>query len=200
MRLVALIPAKPLIAAKSRLAGALSDEERAAASLRMLCHVVSEALRAPEIDAVGVISSDQQVLNAIVELGAESLVEHGAGLNHALYLGRRWAIEQQRADALLVVLSDLPLVRAEDLSAVAALAAQANVAIAPSKDGGTNALLLRPPDAIPFRFGTESADQHRREAGTRGLQVAQLDRETLAFDVDTLPDYEAWRKLHAGVG
>jgi 2-phospho-L-lactate guanylyltransferase len=135
-----------------------------------------------------VISSDARALAVARELGAEPLVERGQGLNHALYLGRRWAMERACAEVLLVILSDLPWLASADLEALLALASRASVVIAPSKDGGTNALLLRPPHAIPFRFGPDSAARHAAAAQERGLPVALARSPGLAFDVDTPDD------------
>ena len=188
MKTVAIIPAKSLVEAKSRLAAELPDDRRTAVALNMLRHVIAETVQTPGIASVGVVSKDEQALEAARELGAMIVLEHGQGLNHALYLGRRWALEQVGAGALLVVLSDLPLLKTSDLTDIVALGEHASVVIAPSKDGGTNALLLRPPDAIPFRFGPASASRHAAEAGQRGLAAAQLQRPTLAFDVDTPED------------
>jgi 2-phospho-L-lactate guanylyltransferase len=186
LRVVALIPAKALASAKSRLAPSLDETERSAIALKMLRNVVSAATSSEDLDSVGVISSDERVLDVARELGAQSIAEHGDGLNHALYLGRRWAMEQKRADALLILLSDLPLLTSEDVSHIVLAADEADVVIAPSKDGGTNALLLRPPNAIRFRFGPDSAARHQAEAGSLTLSI--VDRPTLAFDVDTPED------------
>lgn len=188
MRTVALIPAKSLAEAKSRLAPALDPDERAAVALTMLRTVARAAVQAISIEAAAVISHDHRALVVADELGAQPLSEHGQGLNHALYLGRRWALEQVKADALLVILSDLPDLTSADLDELLMLDNRAAVVIAPSKDGGTNALLLRPPDAIPFRFGPDSAAKHAREARQRGLAVKLLRRPRLAFDVDTPDD------------
>ena len=182
---MALVPAKVLAGAKSRLAGVADETQRAEVALDML-HAVLEQLHAISgLDAVAVVTADERVGAVARRLGAERVTEAGGGLNVALEAGRAWAIERG-AEALLVVLSDLPLVRAADVEAV--LAAQAAVAIAPSKDGGTNALLLRPAAAIPFRFGRDSARYHQFEAENRGLAVELIYRESLAFDVDTPDD------------
>jgi 2-phospho-L-lactate guanylyltransferase len=60
-----------------------------------------------------------------------------------------------------------------------------------SPDGvhaGTNALLLRPPDALPFAFGPGSYEAHLRAARERGLDVRVCERPHLAFDLDTAED------------
>ncbi|HEU0167020.1 MAG TPA: 2-phospho-L-lactate guanylyltransferase, partial [Chloroflexota bacterium] len=152
---VAVIPAKRLAEAKSRLAGALSPDERAALSLHMLRSVAGTIAHAVEIDAWAVVSAAGEALSLAEELGGIPIQEPREGLNVALQLGRDWALSKGAA-GLLVVPSDVPLITPGDIAALAAAAAGAHVVIAPSGDGGTNALLLQPPDTIPFRFGRRS--------------------------------------------
>ncbi|HLQ32769.1 MAG TPA: 2-phospho-L-lactate guanylyltransferase [Chloroflexota bacterium] len=190
VKTVAVVPAKSLAAAKSRLAPVLDEQQRAEVSLEMLRAVLEQLRQLPDFSAYAVLSSDERALDLARQLGASALEERQGSLNRALYLGRAWALGAD-AGALLVVLSDLPLVQAGDLAEL--LRIDADVVIAPSKDGGTNALLLRPPEAIPFRFGRASARHHQLEAQKRGLRVSLLERERLAFDVDTPQDLEAIR-------
>jgi 2-phospho-L-lactate guanylyltransferase len=58
------------------------------------------------------------------------------------------------------------------------------VIIAPSHDGGTNALLLRPPHAIGFAFGEGSFARHCAMAAAAGLPCHVYESATLALDVD----------------
>jgi 2-phospho-L-lactate guanylyltransferase len=67
--------------------------------------------------------------------------------------------------------------------------------IAPSRDGGTSALLLRPPDAIDFAFGEESFRRHCTLAQARGVQCQVYESPTLAFDVDVPRDLAILRQL-----
>jgi 2-phospho-L-lactate guanylyltransferase len=63
------------------------------------------------------------------------------------------------------------------------------VVIAP--DGarsGTNALLIRPPEVLPFSFGVDSFDAHLGAARTRGLDIRVCERSHLAFDLDSAED------------
>lgn len=194
MKTVALVPAKNMASAKSRLASAVGSSARAKLSLDMLDTLLHQLRAVPGIAAAAVLSPDPRALDLARHLGATALEERQGSLIRALYLGRAWALGAE-ADALLVVLSDLPLARAEDLAELLREAQHAPVVIAPSKDGGTNALLLRPPDAIPFRFGRASARRHQFEAQKLGLEVAFVRRDSLAFDVDTPEDLATLEKL-----
>ncbi|HLG69016.1 MAG TPA: 2-phospho-L-lactate guanylyltransferase [Chloroflexota bacterium] len=195
--LIALIPAKGLAAAKSRLAPAFSPAERAEVSRHMLRSLLSQVMQLAELDACAVISAGEQALEEARQAGAMPLPEATAGLNKALEAGRAWAVGQG-ASSLLVILSDLPLASLEDLRELLSRRGQAPVVLAPSKDGGTNALLLTPPEAIPFRFGRDSARYHCFEAERHGLPVALVERDGLAFDVDTPEDLRAYRAVQAG--
>ena len=62
------------------------------------------------------------------------------------------------------------------------------VAIVPDRhDRGTNALLLRPPDVIDFRFGGDSRTPTSRPAASAEARVELLDGP-LTLDIDTPED------------
>ena len=165
MRTVALVPIKALTAAKSRLAAALDPAARAALTLRALGNVLA-ALDTPGIAARVVVTPDAAVLRAAEAAGATGLRQEGEGLNEGLAQGRVWAVAAG-AEALLIVLGDLPLLARADVDAILDLADRPGVAVfAPDRHGaGTNALLLRPPDALPFAFGVGSLARPRPRRG-----------------------------------
>jgi 2-phospho-L-lactate/phosphoenolpyruvate guanylyltransferase len=201
MRTIAIVPAKAPALAKTRLAAELAEGDRAAVSLDMLRGVLAQIGRVPAIAGCAVVSADESVLALARQLGCEPIRETGeSGLNPALDLGRVWALDSG-ADALLVIPADLPLVRASDLADIVSRgeAQGPGIVIAPSKDGGTNALLLRPPSGVPFCFGPDSARRHQLEAELRGLAVSVLQRDTLAFDVDTPADLTAYLAIQEGL-
>jgi 2-phospho-L-lactate/phosphoenolpyruvate guanylyltransferase len=69
-----------------------------------------------------------------------------------------------------------------------------------SPDGarsGTNALLMRPPDALPFAFGPDSFEAHLQAAHKRDLAVQVCERSHLAFDLDTAGDLARLKKSGA---
>ena len=92
-------------------------------------------------------------------------------------------------DALLVVLADVPAVKPADIREVLdALPPDRGIVIAPSSAKGTSALALRPPDIIPFRFGDQSFQNHKREAAARKIEHAIVRNEGLANDIDEPAD------------
>ncbi|MEJ7841529.1 MAG: 2-phospho-L-lactate guanylyltransferase [Rubrobacter sp.] len=192
-RVYAVVPVKDLGGTKSRLAPVLDPAARAGLTLYMMGRVVSR-LREAGLDAVGVVSPDPIVLDEALRRGATPLVQESRGLNPALEEGRLWATKNGAA-ALLVLPADLPLIEAEDVRAVLDEAAGgAPVVIAP--DGtrsGTNALLLRPPDALPFLFGPDSFEAHLRAARDREAEARVCENQHLSFDLDTAGDLAKYR-------
>jgi len=184
-----LVPAKALDRAKGRLAALLTEDERRQLALAMLEDVVKALQAVPEIDSVAVISPDAEVLDAARALAAEAIEEPPSvrGLNQALAHGL--SVMSSRPDALLVVLADVPAVKPSDVKEMLdALPADRGVVIAPSSARGTSALALRPPDVIPFRFGEQSFQDHKREAAARKIEHAIVRNEALANDIDEPAD------------
>lgn len=198
MRTVAIVPIKALTAAKSRLAAALDPAARAALTLRALGNVLA-ALDTPGIAARLVVTPDEAVLRAADAAGAIGLRQDGVGLNEGLAQGRTWAMAAS-AEALLIVLGDLPLLARSDVEALLDLADRPGVAVfAPDRHGmGTNALLLRPPDALPFAFGVGSLARHRAAAAAHGLLPRWYDAPGTALDLDTPADLAALDAILTG--
>jgi 2-phospho-L-lactate/phosphoenolpyruvate guanylyltransferase len=200
VRTVAIVPVKDLAGAKSRLAAALRPEERAALALHTLRRVL-DALTLPEIAERIVVSPAAAVLDEAAGCGAHGLRQQGYGLNAALEQARRSLVLEQ-ADAVLVVLGDLPLLTGTDIRALLALAEQlpgAGVVLAPDRHGaGTNALLLRPAGALPFLFGAGSLARFRDATMTRQLTARFYHAPGTALDLDTPADL-AWLARREGV-
>jgi 2-phospho-L-lactate guanylyltransferase len=191
MRVIA-VPVKSLERAKSRLAQVLTPLERAALTLAMLEDVLDACLSMPGWQT-WVVSPDESVLEVSARRRARPIVEEKAGLAAAI---RQVQEDAAGADALAVVLGDLPLLTAESLSRV--LRTLGPVVAAPSaSEEGTNVLLRRPPTAIPARFGTNSFRKHRDAAELKELPFAVVHAPELAFDLDTPDDIAQlleWRR------
>jgi 2-phospho-L-lactate guanylyltransferase len=188
MNVFAVVPVKELWRTKSRLEPILDPGARAGLTLYMMGRVVS-ALRGAGIENVCVVSPDRIVLDEARERGATPLLQESRGLNPALEEGRRWAMERG-ASALLVLPADLPLLDAGDVREVLGGVGEGpSVVISPDgAHAGTNALLLRPPDVLPFAFGSNSYEAHLRAARERDLGLRVCERLHLAFDLDTADD------------
>lgn len=187
--IAALVPVKQLSAAKSRLLPG-DREQVEQLSLAMLGDVLEALLGVPGLGRVAVVTPDARVAEAARAQGAEALLRDDPGLNPAIEAA---AAELAPApdDGVLVVLGDVAAARAEDLARLLAAAPARGVALAPSRDGGTSALLRRPRDVIPACFGPESAARHREEARRAGVECRELALASLEIDVDVADDARA---------
>ena len=166
--IAALVPVKALSEAKGRLAAVLTSEERRRLALAMLADVVTALLGAASIAYIAIISPDKAVLREAERLRARPLPEppQVRGINAALSYGAA-ELAREGADTILVVPADLPTLTPAAVEAV---------------------LALRPPDAIPFRFGPKSFTAHRREAVARAVPTAVVRRDDLTTDIDSPQD------------
>jgi 2-phospho-L-lactate guanylyltransferase len=187
--LVALVPAKPLSLAKTRLGTLLADADRAAVTYAMFADVVAALLAATRIDRVLVVTADER-LAAYARAAGAGVVDEGAprGLNGAVVLGTDAAL-RQGASAVLVVLSDVPLLHAADVDELVARTPRPGVALVPSKEGtGTNAIVRSPGAAIPPCFGGRSLERHVTAAERHRLACAIWRNIPMGFDVDVPED------------
>lgn len=199
----ALIPMKSPAESKSRLADVLDARERTELALAMFVDVITACNDSEMFDIVGVVSSDSDVFWAAREHGAKAIAEPAtlSGLNDGLTFGVRYLARRAGCDEVVVFPADIPLVRPIDIcSVVNALAGRHDrrIVLVRAADNGTNALGLRPPEAIPMRFGRDSASAHAAEAGSAGIECVELDLERLRFDVDTAADVETLATMAVG--
>lgn len=183
-----IIPVKSLTTAKSSFADRFSPDERKMLVIAMLSDVLAAASRSKVLRKVCVLSSDREILSLAEEMGTLPLEEPGLGLNPALEFAADFAM-RAGADSVLIMPSDVPLVTPEDIDGIVSMAdAERVVVISPSKDRGTNALLLRPPDVIHPKFGGESFPAHMQEAMRAGVGLRIYHSENLAHDIDRPAD------------
>jgi 2-phospho-L-lactate/phosphoenolpyruvate guanylyltransferase len=173
----AVVPMKSMDLAKSRLSAVLDPAGRRALAGQMLDHVL-ETLRRAGISPVRIADGDRD-LNTDVAAAARLVQDEGA------------------AD-LLLVMADLPYLATDDVAALLEAGRHSAVVIAEAKDGGTNALLLRPPTALEFTFATgqPSARRHAELARAAGIEPAIVRRPGLARDIDTPADLAALASDH----
>jgi 2-phospho-L-lactate/phosphoenolpyruvate guanylyltransferase len=181
---VALVPLRAPGVGKSRLAGMLSVEGRAALAGAMLADVTT-ALRATAVDRVVVAAGGPAAVSAASALGLETLADPVGvrGLDGALAAA---AARLGPVGTLVVVAADLPCLRPDDVTRL--LETEVEVAVAPTADGGTGGLLRRPPDACATAYGVGSARRHLALARTAGRSAAQVALRGFAHDVDVAAD------------
>jgi len=180
---------KDFDAAKQRLSPAMGARSRRALSRRN-AKLAVEAAHAGE--RVLVVAGGEEVGELATTWGAEVLLEpREEGQNVAARRGINRAIERG-AGAVMLLSSDLPMVTRDAVKAVLDLAAGLKgpvVVAAPAIGrGGTNALYLRPPDAIGLHFGDDSFAKFRDDAAARGVQFVVHESDALALDLDEPSD------------
>ncbi|HEY8286383.1 MAG TPA: 2-phospho-L-lactate guanylyltransferase [Chloroflexota bacterium] len=215
MSLWAIIPAKDPWAAKSRLAGVLSPSRRWSLSMQLLERTLHAASEATRVDRCLVVSSAAAHLALARDFGAVAVHElRSPGmtasprstplaqldlaanptsdpLNAALRQAAEVAI-RGGATALLILHADLLLISAGAIDEmVGALPEGPGLVLAPDRHfTGTNALLMRPPMAIPFLFGSGSFAAHQAMAETLHVPIVVHESPSLAGDLDTPDDLD----------
>jgi coenzyme F420-0:L-glutamate ligase/coenzyme F420-1:gamma-L-glutamate ligase len=186
-RAVALLMKDPA-EAKTRLAPALGADARERMALLLFENALAFFVRFQSGQPLAVVTRSERIARLARAAGATVVSEeaHG-GINGAARAAATWA-RTIGAQSLLVVHSDVPALADAELAAVIDAGRHASVVIAESTDGGSNALFLSPPDAIPFLFGAGSAARHEAAATERGLPCRRLRLPLLSRDVDTPDD------------
>lgn len=194
MKTVAVVPINALGQAKSRLAGILTPEQRRRLVFWMAERVLRTVMLSDAAERILVVSPDADALDWAAARGAIPIHQHGGRLNAGLFQARRAAL-RAGAEALLVLLGDLPLLTADELRDFVALGpGDAVVALASDRHHvGTNGMLLYPADAIPFAFGRASFGRHLELAAAAGITPHIFTSPGLAFDVDEPDDILALR-------
>ncbi len=179
-----LIPVNRLDRAKGRLAALIEPEERAELVRRALATVL-RAVEGAGLEAV-VLTADER-LRSYLPANVRALAEAPSprGLNAQL----ERAVGQLARVELLILHADLPLVTSEALRDLLAQAPPTpSATLARSSDGGTNAMLLRPPGRFALAYGEGSGDRHEARARAAGFAIRRANAPALALDLDTPAD------------
>jgi 2-phospho-L-lactate/phosphoenolpyruvate guanylyltransferase len=190
MRTLALLPVKSFGAAKQRLAPALGSRARQALAQAMFADVLDSLRRVEGLDAVAVVTADPVADAAARAKGVLVLRDTAqAGQSAAASIGIAHALAES-FERVLLVPGDTPLLDPGEVASL--LGAPRKVSIVPDRHGtGTNALVLRPPDAIAPSFGPGSLKRHVEAAGAAGVSSPVVEIPTLMLDVDTGADLSA---------
>jgi len=197
MTLWAIVPVKPLRRGKSRLAGALSEDERTELNQALLKHTIETLSHLKEIEQVLVVSRDPHALTVARNHGARTVLEDGQPqLNTALK--RATVVAQVYATrGVLVLPADLPLISPVDILELINRAVDPPVVvIAPDRhEKGTNALLISPAGLIEYDFGGNSFQRHCERVKKAGARLEVVNLPSLGLDLDLPEDLELVREL-----
>lgn len=197
MTIWAIIPVKPLRRGKSRLAGALSEDERAELNQSLLQHTLKTLADIRELEQVLVVSRDPHALTIARQHGARTVREDGQPLLN-MALARATVVAKIHATrGVLILPADLPLISREDVLTLIGKAGEPPVVvIAPDRHGrGTNALLISPSGLIEYDFGENSFQRHCERAKQAGARLEIVDLPSLGLDLDMPEDLEIIREL-----
>jgi len=177
--------------AKTRLAPALTPEERRRLFREMAEDVLAALAGARGLEGIAVVTRDAWAQTLAGRYGAAVLEEcANRGQSPAVSDAVR-ALAAAGAGAALALPGDIPLVSPEEIDRVLAThGAAPAITMTPAYDGrGTNCLVCSPPDAIRLHFGHDSFGPHKAEARALGIAPRILEGlPGIALDVDTPGD------------
>ncbi|MFJ8954686.1 2-phospho-L-lactate guanylyltransferase [Streptomyces sp. NPDC102340] len=197
MQWTLVIPLKPLVRAKSRLAPTAGDALRPSLALAFAQDTVAAARACTAVRDVVVVTDDSRAERELTALGAHVVPDAPqAGLNAALAHGEAFVRSERRAAAIAALNADLPALRPSELARVLATAAAFPRAFLPDAAGiGTTLLSAAPGTELLPAFGGASRARHTA-SGAAELPVEGV--HSVRQDVDTGDDLRA--ALALGVG
>ena len=184
-----LVPVKDLRNAKQRLSPSLSGEERTALARAMVEDVFDALVPFAISPGVAIVSGDswasQQAKARKFTIVLDDVQD---GETAAIEMGTAFC-GGQGVNFTLVFPADIPLITRDEVQAVLDLAPKRGCVIVPAADGrGTNAILRRPFNLIPLRFGNDSFQPHLAAARDTGFEVIVRQYPGIGLDVDRPDD------------
>ena len=169
-----------------RLSTCFTLQERRLFSLAML-HDVLGALENSTIEKTVIVASDSEVQECVKDFGMTFLKETRQGLNPALKQATQWCI-RRKAEGVLILPADLPLMTPADVDHLVKLGQKNSLVAAPSRNGGTNALLQIPAAIISPSFGVDSFSKHLKAARAKMAETKVYVSSGLMLDMDSEED------------
>ena len=186
----ALVPVKRLQGAKKRLSDKLSESERSSLAGAMLTDVLNALEEANSLDGIALVTRDEDAVAMAANRGHRVIPDPEAGgLNEALSHAVD-TLKVSGATTILVIHGDVPAVTGAEIDRLLAAEDQSPfVTLAPAlTDGGTNGMVLSPPDIIPLHYGADSAALHLGAAKQAGINTKSLELRGLGLDIDHSAD------------
>ena len=186
-----LIPVKNLSAAKQRLAAVLDQPARTELAQAMLHDVVATLAAWPRRPACALVTGDPFAVDLARQHDLEIIPDPAnPGETGAIEMATNICIARG-IDSTLVIPADIPLIQAGELEEILNRAPKEGSVLAPAADGrGTNAVLRRPANLFPLRFGNDSFKPHLAAARATGKPSIVLQLPGIAVDVDNPEDLQ----------
>ena len=186
----ALVPVKDLSKAKERLSPILSQSERTDLAYAMLEDVLIALRGSKLLDRILVVTLDENAIKLAESLDIEVIKETKQNGESESVDWASIICKEMGAESVLVIPGDAPLITPEDVDFILEKEKPLHsVILVPARDElGTNAILRKPPDVIPSRFGYDSFKKHIEEARKRNIpyEIHKLPR--VALDIDEPED------------
>lgn len=191
-----MIPLKPLVRAKSRLAPAAGGL-RPGLALAFAQDTVAAARACDAVGDVVVVTDDALAERELAALGARIVPDSpGAGLNAALAHGAAFVRASAPAAPVVALNADLPALRPVELARVLGAAAAFPRAFLPDAAGiGTTLLSAAPGAELLPAFGVASRARH---TASGAVELVAEGVDSVRQDVDTGDDLRT--ALTMGVG
>jgi 2-phospho-L-lactate guanylyltransferase len=192
MAIWAIVPVKPLRRGKSRLAGVLTQDERANLNRYLLSHTLATLNAIDEIENILVVSRDPAALSLARDFGARTVQEKGAPHLNIALARATVVIKEYTSRGVLILPADLPLITPEDVRTMLGYAKNPPVVvIAPDRHKkGTNALVMCPVGIIKHDFGPNSFERHCELTRKVGARLEVIELPSFSLDVDLPEDLD----------
>jgi 2-phospho-L-lactate guanylyltransferase len=187
-----LVPVKDLRNAKQRLSPALAPGERTLFARAMVEDVFDALAPFSREPGVAVVSGDAWASQQAKTRRFTVIVDDvQAGETAAIAMATTFC-GGQGSPFTVVFPADIPLITPDEVRAVLDLMPARGCVIVPAADHrGTNAILRRPFDLIPLRFGNDSFPPHLAAARATGNEVIVRHLSGIGLDVDRPDDLAA---------
>jgi 2-phospho-L-lactate guanylyltransferase len=190
MAVWAVVPVKERDRAKERLAARVPPELRRGLALAMLEDVLAALAAVSGLAGLAVVTIDFEAGRLARRYDARILTDGARDGHTGAVAAAARLLAAERRGGMLTVPGDIPLVTAEEIDQIlAAHRAPPSFTIVPSHDeGGSNAILVSPPDAVPLRFGPDSFFPHLAAAEACSIRPTVLRLPGIALDIDNPED------------
>ncbi len=192
-RMLVVVPVKDFSQAKSRLGPELKPSDRAAVAAVLFTQTIDFLKNHQEQSEtpfdIAVVTGCFEVVQMIEDQTVHLIYDcQRGGLNDALHLAADWATAHDY-DSLCVLPADIAAPQFEEFEWLLSMACSGqSLVLCPAHDYGTNVLIVSPPDAITFAYGTDSFANHQAQALEHGLDCIIAPAPSFSKDVDCMED------------
>ena len=184
-----VIPVKRFALAKNRLNTVLTSAERESFAQVMLNDVIRAVANARLVSGILLVSNEMRAKYIVERAGGLFLKSMESGVSFAFKQASDWLLRHGQRTAFMIP-GDIPTIESSEVdSLIAAHSAGKSVTIIPDRHyGGTNGLIVSPPDIINYHFGSNSFSLHINAAEEVGIKPTVKISQGVALDIDSQPD------------